>query len=229
MPKFKILVADDDPKIVDLVRMYLERDGYGVLIARDGLAALDMARQKNPDLIVLDLLLPKMEGLDVCRILQAEVDIPIIMLTARSTEVDKLVGLELGADDYVTKPFSPRELVARVRAVLRRAGKTATPDPVTLTFGELVIDSRSHEVLLHGAEVSLTPTEFKLLEVLAGEPGRVFTRMNLLEMVFGHDLDNFERTVDVHVKNLRKKIEADPKNPFYIQTVYGIGYKFIGG
>ena len=226
MTKRKILVVDDDHKIVDIVRLYLEKDGYRVLVAYDGLEALELARQKQPDLIVLDLMLPGMDGLDVCRILRTETEVPIIMLTARTTEEDKLVGLELGADDYVTKPFSPRELVARVRTVLRRVGKEAPQGPAELRFADLLIDRRSHEVRVRGELVPLTPTEFKLLEVLAGEPGRAFTRLELLDRVFGYDFEGFERTVDVHVKNLRKKIEQDPTQPTYVKTVYGVGYKF---
>ena len=226
MYKRKILVVDDDRKIVELVRLYLEKDGYRVLVAYDGLEALELARRKRPDLIVLDLLLPELDGLDVCRILQAESEVPIIMLTAKTTEEDKLVGLELGADDYVTKPFSPRELVARVRTVLRRVGQEARQGLTEIRFADLVIDRRSHEVRVRGEVVPLTPTEFRLLEVLAGEPGRAFTRLELLDRVFGYDFEGFERTVDVHVKNLRKKIEPDPKQPTYVKTVYGVGYKF---
>jgi two-component system alkaline phosphatase synthesis response regulator PhoP len=226
MTKCKILVVDDDRHIVDLVQLYLERDGYQVLVAYDGLEALKLARQRRPDLIVLDLLLPEVDGLDVCRILQTESDVPIIMLTAKTTEEDKLIGLELGADDYVTKPFSPRELVARVRAVLRRVGQEAPQGPTEIRFADLVIDRRSHEVRVRGEVVSLTPTEFRLLEVLAREPGRAFTRLELLDRVFGYDFEGFERTIDVHVKNLRKKIERDPRQPIYVQTVYGVGYKF---
>jgi two-component system alkaline phosphatase synthesis response regulator PhoP len=211
MTKRRILVVDDDHKIVDLVRLYLERDGYRVFVAYDGLKALELARQKKPDLIVLDLLLP---------------EVPIIMLTAKTTESDKLIGLELGADDYVTKPFSPRELVARVRTVLRRVGKQAPQGPSELRFDNLVIDRRSHEVQVRGEAVNLTPTEFKLLEVLARDPGRAFSRLELLDLAFGYDFEGFERTVDVHVKNLRKKIEPDPKHPVYIKTVYGVGYRF---
>jgi two-component system alkaline phosphatase synthesis response regulator PhoP len=226
MTKYKILVVDDDRNIVDLVRLYLERDGYQVFVAYDGLEALKLARQRRPDLIVLDLLLPEVDGLDVCRILQTESEVPIIMLTAKTTEEDKLIGLELGADDYVTKPFSPRELVARVRAVLRRVGQEAPQGPTEMHFGDLVIDRRSHEVRVRDEVVNLTPTEFRLLEVLAGEPGRAFTRLELLDRVFGYDFEGFERTIDVHVKNLRKKIEQDPRQPIYVQTVYGVGYKF---
>jgi two-component system alkaline phosphatase synthesis response regulator PhoP len=226
MNKRKILVVDDERKIVELVRLYLEKDGYRVLVATDGLDGLELARQKRPDLILLDLMLPGMDGLDVCRILQAESDVPIIMLTARTTDEDKLIGLGLGADDYVTKPFNPREVVARVRAVLRRVGKEAARGPTEMRFAGLVIDRRRREVRVRGEVANLTPTEFRLLEVLAGEPGRAFTRLELLDRVFGFDFEGFERTVDVHVKNLRKKIEPDPRQPTYVKTVYGVGYKF---
>jgi DNA-binding response OmpR family regulator len=226
MTKSKILIVDDDRKIVDLVRLYLERDGYRVFVAYDGLRALELARKRRPDLIVLDLLLPEVDGLDVCRILQNEAKTPIIMLTAKTTEADKLIGLDLGADDYVTKPFSPRELVARVRAVLRRVGEEAPQGPPEMRFADLVINRRRHEVRVRGELVDLTPTEFRLLEVLAAEPGRAFTRLELLDRVFGYDFEGFERTVDVHVKNLRKKIELAPKQPVYVKTVYGVGYKF---
>ena len=226
MTKRKILVVDDEQKIVELVRLYLEKDGYRVLVAYDGLKGLELARQKRPDLIVLDLMLPGMDGLDVCRILQTESEVPIIMLTARTTDEDKLVGLELGADDYITKPFNPREVVARVRAVLRRVGREAPQGPPEMRFADLVIDRRCHEVRVGGEIVNLTPTEFRLLEVLAGDPGRAFTRLELLDRVFGYDFEGFERTVDVHVKNLRKKIDSDPNQPTYVQTVYGVGYKF---
>ena len=228
--KAKILVVDDDRKIVELVRLYLEKDGYRVLVAYDGLKALELARQRRPDLIVLDLMLPQLDGLDVCRILRGEGNkVPIIMLTAKTTEEDKLVGLDLGADDYVTKPFSPRELVARVRAVLRRLREEEEyKGPSEVRFGDLVVDFVRHEVWVRGEPVHLTPTEFRLLEVLIKEPGRAFSRLELLDRVFGYDFEGFERTIDVHVKNLRRKIEPDRKNPTYIKTVYGVGYKFAG-
>ena len=221
----KILIVDDDRKTAELIRMYLEREGYGALLAHDGRQALDLARQRAPDLIVLDLMLPVVEGLDVCRILRAESQVPIIMLTARTTEDDKLLGLDLGADDYVTKPFSPRELVARVRAVLRRGGPAQRSEPAA-RYGDLVVDFVSRSVRLRGAPVHLTPKEFKLLELLAKHPGRAFSRLELLEQVFGYDYDGLERTVDVHLMNLRKKIERDPAQPSYVLTVYGHGYKF---
>jgi DNA-binding response OmpR family regulator len=222
----KILVVDDDRKTAELIRIYLERDGYQALIAHDGRQALDLARQRRPDLIVLDLMLPMVDGLDVCRILRADSQVPIIMLTAKTTEDDKLLGLDLGADDYITKPFSPRELVARVRAVLRRSGAAEASEPATAHFADLAVDFVSHTARLRGVPLHLTPKEFKLLETLVKQPGRAFSRQELLEQVFGYDYEGLERTVDVHVMNLRKKIEHDPAQPFYILTVYGLGYKF---
>ncbi len=224
----KILIVDDDRKMVELIRLYLERDGYRVLPAYDGRQALDLARQKAPDLIVLDLMLPVVDGLDVCRILRAESKVPIIMLTARTTEDDKLLGLDLGADDYVTKPFSPRELVARVRAILRRVSVEEV-GPLQVRFGALLVDFRCHEARLGDTPLHLTPKEFKLLEIFTREPGRAFSRIELLEKVFGFGYEGLERTVDVHVMNLRKKIEPDAAQPTFIQTVYGMGYKFTGG
>ena len=222
----KILVVEDDRKTAELVRMYLERDGHQVIAAHDGRQALDLARQRRPDLIVLDLMLPGVDGLDVCRILRAESKVAIIMLTARTTEEDTLLGLDLGADDYVAKPFSPSVLAARVRTVLRRVTADGERPPVELRYGELAIDTAGHEVRLRGTPLRLTPKEFRLLETLAREPGRAFSRLELLELVFGFDYEGLDRTVDVHVMNLRKKIEADPAQPAYIQTVYGVGYKF---
>ena len=228
MANYTVLVVDDDRKIVELVQLYLEKDGYRVLIAHDGLQALELARRKRPDLIVLDLLLPDLDGLDVCRILQAESKIPIIMLTARTTEDDRLTGLDIGADDYITKPFSPRELMARVRAVLRRTNDRVAAGAPEMRFGDLVIDRRGHEVRVEDQVVDLTPTEFRLLEAMAEQPGRTFSRLDLLDRVFGYDFEGFERNVDVHVKNLRKKIEPNPRRPSFIQTVYGVGYKLSG-
>jgi DNA-binding response OmpR family regulator len=222
----RILIVDDDRKTTELIRLYLERDGYQALLAHDGRQALELARQKRPDLIVLDLMLPTVDGLDVCRILRAESRTPIIMLTARTTEDDKLLGLDLGADDYVTKPFSPRELLARVRAVLRRAAEAHEPGPSAVRVGELMVDFAGHTVRLAGAPLRLTPKEFKLLETLVREPGRAFSRLELLERVFGYDYEGLERTIDVHMMNLRKKIERDPTQPVYLLTVYGVGYKF---
>jgi DNA-binding response OmpR family regulator len=223
----RILVVDDDKKIVELVSLYLRRDGYGVLTAYDGREALDLARLKQPDLIVLDLLLPELDGKDVCRLLRAESSVPIIMLTARSTDDDKLSGLDLGADDYVTKPFNPRELVARIRAVLRRANPDAEL-PEDMHFGDLLISFVRHEVVARDAVVNLTPTEFRLLEAMAREPGRAFSRAELLDRAFGYDYEGLERTVDVHIMNLRRKIEADAGRPRYVVTVPGVGYRFEG-
>ncbi|HET8842665.1 MAG TPA: response regulator transcription factor [Ktedonobacteraceae bacterium] len=223
--KRKILVVDDDRKTVDLIRLYLEREQHQVLVAYDGREALELARQRAPSLIILDWMLPKVDGLDICRILRVESQVPIIMLTARSTEEDKLLGLDLGADDYVTKPFSPRELVARVRVVLRRSFQEEELAP-PLQVGDLYIDFAAHEVRHADEPVRLTPKEFKLLETLAREPGRAFSRSELVNRVFGLEYEGFERTIDVHLMNLRKKIEADPNHPLYLLTVYGVGYKF---
>jgi DNA-binding response OmpR family regulator len=224
--QYTILVVDDDKKTVDLIRSYLEKEKYSVLVAYDGLEALELVRQKSPGLIILDWMLPKLNGLDVCRILRAELDLPIILLTAKSTEDEKLLGLNLGADDYLTKPFSPRELLARVRVVLRRTNqKVERERRPPLHLGELVIDFAAHEAILHGNIVHLTPKEFKLLETLAREPGRAFSRAELVALVFGINYEGFERTIDVHLMNLRKKIEPLPDQPIYVQTVYGVGYK----
>ncbi len=220
----RVLIAEDDREIVKVVRAYLERAGFNVLTAYDGREALLMARQERPDLVILDLMLPEMDGLDVCRHLRRESDIPIIMLTARVEEADKLVGLELGADDYITKPFSPRELVARVRAVLRRAERPSEPEIISV--GEVTIDKGRHMVKVGGREVELTPTEFDLLTGLMRHPGRVFTRLQLLEMVQGGAYEGYERNIDVHIKNLRRKIEPQPHEPRYILTVHGVGYRF---
>jgi DNA-binding response OmpR family regulator len=222
----RILIVDDDPKTAELIRLYLERDGYQTLVANDGRLALELARQRHPDLIVLDLMLPSVDGLDICRILRFESSIPIIMVTARTTEDDKLLGLDLGADDYISKPFSPRELLARIRAVLRRVGNTVSKEPSSVQVGELEVDFLSYSVRLRGQAVRLTPKEFKLLEILIRAPGRAFSRLDLLEQVFGFDYEGLERTVDVHIMNLRKKIERNPAQPYYIHTVYGVGYKF---
>lgn len=222
----RVLVADDDVKTVELVKLYLNRDGYKVLVAYDGVEALRLAREAHPDLIVLDLMLPKCDGLEVCRILRSESDVPIIMLTARTTEEDKLAGLNLGADDYVTKPFSPKELAARVRAVLRRLPEEALQrGPAEIKYGELTLNFLKREASLGGRPLRLTPIEFKLLGVLVREPERVFSRGQLIEKVLGYDFDGFDRTIDVHILNLRRKLEPDPSHPRYIKTVYGAGYK----
>ncbi len=223
----KVLVVDDDVKTVELVRLYLDRDGYQVLIAYNGVEALRLAHENYPDLIVLDLMLPDIDGLEVCRTLRHESDVPIIMLTARTTDQDKLTGLDIGADDYMTKPFSPKELVARVRAVLRRLPGERGPEEVR--SGELSMNFTTHEAWFAGRSLNLTSIEFKLLGVLAKEPGRVFSRANLIEEALGYDFEGFDRTIDVHILNLRRKLELDPTHPKYIKTIYGVGYKFVGG
>jgi two-component system alkaline phosphatase synthesis response regulator PhoP len=218
-----ILIVDDEPKIIQLVRDYLERAGFRVIIARDGREALMRARTDHPDLIVLDLGLPGLDGLDVTRSLRRDSSIPIIMLTARDDETDKVIGLELGADDYVTKPFSPRELVARVRAVLRRhEGDTAA---AVLRAGDLVLDLPRLRAEVAGRRVELTATEFTLLAALARHPGRVFTRSQLLDAIHGVAFESYDRAIDAHVKNIRRKIEPDPHLPHFLLTVYGVGYR----
>jgi DNA-binding response OmpR family regulator len=219
----RILVVDDEPKIVQLVRDYLERAGFAVSTARDGNEALMRARQERPDLIVLDLGLPQLDGLEVTRRLRRDSGVPIIMLTARHEETDKVVGLELGADDYVTKPFSPRELAARVRAVLRRQSRDAEGD--VLHAGDLTLDIPRLRTEVSGRQVSLTATEFQLLAALARQPGRVFTRAQLLDAIHGVAFDSYERAIDAHVKNIRRKVEPDPRTPRYLLTVYGVGYR----
>lgn len=225
-----ILVADDDKKTVDLVQTYLRREGYRTLAAYDGNEALTLVREQRPALIVLDVMLPGVDGLAVCRTLREEGDqTPVIMLTARSLEEDKTTGLDLGADDYVTKPFSLRELVSRVRAVLRRASDNAMAGPAApavLHSGDLVLDIQRHEVTVGGRPATLTPREFSLLRVLMEQPGRAFTRRQLLDLAFGYDYDGLERTADAHIMNLRRKIEPDPARPKYVLTVPGVGYKF---
>lgn len=222
----KILVVDDEVKIVRTVRAYLEQAGFTVLTANDGQTALAIFRHDHPALVILDLGLPRLDGLDVTRAIRRESETPIIMLTARVDESDRLVGLELGADDYVVKPFSPKELVARVRAVLRRAGGQKEPTVVPIAAGDLTIDPARRSVRVGEQAIELTTTEFDLLWVLAESPGRVFTRLELLDRVQGDAYEGYERTIDVHIKNLRKKLEVVPQKPQYIQTVYGVGYKF---
>jgi DNA-binding response OmpR family regulator len=220
-----ILVVDDEPQIVRFVRAYLEDAGYRVVTAGDGQQALFVARHEKPDLVILDLMMPGMDGWDFIRRYRQERDTPVIVLTARIEETDQVLGLELGADDYVSKPFSPRALVARVRAVLRRAqGGPSLPD--VLRGGDVVLDREAHQVTICGQGVDLTPTEFDLLDVLMTTPGRVFTRAELIDRVLGDEADVFERTIDAHVKNLRQKIEPHPSRPCAILTVRGAGYKF---
>ncbi len=223
----RVLVVDDDVKTVELVKLYLNRDGYRVLTAYDGVEALRLAREGHPDLIVLDLMLPGIDGLEVCHILRGESDVPIIMLTAKTTDQDKLAGLNLGADDYVTKPFSPRELAARVRAVLRRL--PGERGPAEIKHGELTVNFGKYEASLAGRPLNLTPAEFKLLGVLVKEPGRVFSRGQLIEKAFGYDFEGFDRTIDVHILNLRRKLKSGIKHSINIKTVYGAGYKLVTG
>jgi DNA-binding response OmpR family regulator len=220
----RILVADDDPKHAQLIRLYLEREGHQVLTVGDGRAALDQARARRPDVVILDIMMPLVDGLDVCRILRAESDEAILLVTARSSENDMLLGLDIGADDYLSKPVSPRELTARVRVLLRRTRSSGQQSAI-LRVGGLEVDSGRFEVRVDGVPVNLTAKEFGIVELLAGEPGRVFTRGQIIDKTFGFEHDVSERTVDAHVVNLRRKIEADPAEPRYVQTVYGRGYR----
>jgi len=221
----KILVVDDEPEIVRVLRGYLEQSNYTVIAAYSGPEALRRARTESPDLVLLDIMLPGMDGIDVCKALRQSSNVPIIMLTARVEETDRVLGLELGADDYVTKPFSPREVVARVRAVLRRTRGEPGPSQELFTVGDLQLDGGRHMVTRGGAPVELTPSEFEILRALMAAPGRVFSRLQLLEAAQGEAYEGYERTVDTHIKNLRRKIEPDPPNPTYILTVHGVGYK----
>ncbi len=220
-----ILLVEDEPKIVQIARDYLEHAGFNILTASDGKSALAIWRAAKPDLLVLDLGLPNVDGLDVTRMVRKESNTPIIMLTARSEESDKLVGLELGADDYMVKPFSPKELVARVRAVLRRM-ENATQGSEIVRAGNVLLDTPRMRVTIDGRVVDVTPTEFQLLLALARQPGRIFTRAQLLDAVRGVAFESYERAIDAHIKNLRRKIEPDPREPRYVLTVYGMGYKF---
>jgi DNA-binding response OmpR family regulator len=221
----RVLVAEDDVKQANLLRVYLTREGHRVLVVGDGRAALDRCRAFRPDLVVLDVMMPLVNGFDVCRILRGESDVPILLLTARSTEDELLLGLDIGADDYLTKPYSPRELTARARALLRRAGRVAADDVAVLSVGDLRLDTGRFEVRQGERLVNLTAKEFGILQVLAAEPGRVFTRAQIIDRAFGFDHYVEHRTVDAHVMNLRRKIERDPTKPIYVQTVYGRGYR----
>ena len=222
-----VLIVEDDPNTVKLVGLYLGRDGHKVLSAADGLEGLRLAREARPDLVVLDLMLPGMSGMEVCRILREESEVPIVMLTARVEEEDRLAGLDMGADDYVTKPFSPRELASRVRAVLRRTARDALErGPEKLVHDDITVNLRRRVVDVGTDQVRLTPTEFRFLVLLIREPGRTFTREQIIDRVFGYDFDGFDRTVDAHVSNLRRKLESSPEKPNYIHTIYGVGYRF---
>ena len=224
---YRILVVEDDSDTSQLVRLYLARDGHEVLTASDGLTGLAMAREESPDLILLDLMLPGLDGIEICRELRSYSNVPIIMVTARVEEDDRLVGLDLGADDYVTKPFSPRELAARVRAVLRRTAHEA-PDraPAVLERSRVFLDFSKRQVRVEGIPVTLTRTEFDILAVLMRSPGRVFSREEIIDRVFGDEFDGFDRTIDTHVSNLRRKLHVKPDGPRYISTTYGVGYRF---
>ena len=225
-----ILVVEDDRKIAKVVKVYLEGEGFRVFTAEKGKDALDIAMKEPPSLVILDLMLPDMSGEEVCQELKEIGDIPVIMLTAKSAESERVAGFALGADDYVVKPFSPKELVARVKAVMKRSKKKDADisGPISFDKGILIIDNRSYEVKKEGSPLTLTPTEFKILLVLAGSPGRVFTRGELVEHALGYQFEGYERSIDAHIKNIRQKIEDDPKNPSFINTVYGVGYKFTG-
>lgn len=218
-----VLIAEDDRKISELLRAYLAQEGYRVLTSFDGMETLEMMRN-YPDLVILDVMMPGLDGFSVCRSIRRFSDVPILLLTARDEELDKLTGLDAGADDYVTKPFSPREVMARVKALLRRSQGKLVASPVQ-TLGDLEIDPVRHAVSINGRHIALTPTEFNLLAALVSHPGRVFTRLQLIEIAQGEAFEGYERTIDAHIKNLRRKIEADPKNPRYIITVFGVGYK----
>ncbi len=223
--KGRVVLAEDDPNQAKIVKLYLEREGHSVVIADNGLAALEEVRRREPDILILDVMMPKLDGHDVCRILRQESNVPILLLTARAAEDDVLIGLDLGADDYVTKPYRPRELMARVRALLRRAGKMEESAEATIRHGELEIDPARRTVTVAGTQVELTTAEFDVLLTLVASPGLVFTRLQLLETVMGFDYRGMERTVDAHVKNLRRKLSDDARNPRYIATVVGVGYK----
>jgi DNA-binding response OmpR family regulator len=220
-----IMLVDDEPRLVSLVEAYLTQEGFRVVTAGDGRQALFLARQEKPDLIVLDIMMPEMDGYDFMRLHRKEQETPIILLTARVEDDDKVLGLELGADDYLTKPFRPRELVARIRAVLRRMGQVR-PSAQVLRAGDISVDRETHTVQVADRYVDLTPSEFDLLATLMSFPGRAYSRLELLDRIQGVAYEGYERTIDVHVKNLRAKIEAEPRTPRYIQTVYGVGYRF---
>ena len=229
--KERVLVIDDEPSVHDVARGYLEREGFQVLGAINGRDGLAMARDMNPSLIVLDRMLPDLTGEQVCAAVRTESDVPILMLSARAGEVERVRGLDLGADDYVTKPFSPRELVARVRALMRRAAgppETVAPqpkEPLSFDAGRMLIDEERHELTIDGERVNVTPSEWRLLVALADSPGRVYSRFELINRVQGYEYEGYERTIDAHVKNLRRKIEPDPGRPTYVETVHGVGYR----
>lgn len=222
-----VLIIDDDSKLTQLVQTYFLKEKFSTYIGHDGFQALQLVQEKKPDIIILDLMLPGMDGWEVCRQIRKESDVPILMLTARDEENDRLIGLEMGADDYVTKPFSPREVVARAKAILRRTHKGSAKDG-QIKVGDLTIDRERHLVLMQSEQLDLTPTEFKIIELLAANQGRVFSRLQIIEQVQGYSFDGYERTVDAHIKNLRRKLASSSRNSQPIQTVYGIGYKITG-
>lgn len=227
MAQYSVLIVDDDVKLVQLLKTYFDKEGFITYTANNGLDALQDVREKKPDIVILDLMLPGLDGWDVCRRIRRDNDVPIIMLTARDEESDRLIGLEIGADDYVSKPFSPKEVVARVKAILRRTHK-AVVQKEPIKAGGLTIDLERHRVMNGNQPVDLTPTEFKLLELLAGNAGKVFSRLQIVEQTQGYTFEGYERTIDAHIKNLRRKLETNHKDPQCIVTVYGIGYKFAG-
>ncbi|MEV7045048.1 response regulator transcription factor [Amycolatopsis sp. NPDC051061] len=224
-----VLVAEDDVKQAELLRRYLRHEAHSVLVVHDGREAVDQAKLRQPDLLVLDVMMPGIDGFDVVRALRRDSDVPVLVVTARSTAEDKLTGFDLGADDYVTKPYDPRELMARVRSLLRRAGPAGHRSVLPLCIGALVLDQVRHTVRVHGRPIDCTPAEFRILEALLAEPGRVLSRRQLLNRAHGEDTFVTERTADTHLKNLRRKIEADPRRPQYLHTVYGVGYKIADG
>lgn len=225
MAKYSVLLVDDDEKLVQLLKTYFEKEGFITYAAYDGLQAIQLVREKKPSIMVLDIMLPEMDGWDVCRKIRRENEVPIIMLTAREEESDRLIGLEIGADDYVTKPFSPKEVVARAKVILRRMNQEFVKK-VPLQVGNIYIDLERHQVSQNGEMIELTATEFKILELFVTHAGRVFTRLQIVEQTQGDSFEGYDRTIDVHIKNLRRKLEANTKEPRYILTIYGVGYKF---
>ncbi|WP_196599871.1 response regulator transcription factor [Pectinatus frisingensis] len=225
MIKHSVLLVDDDEKLVQLLKTYFEKDGFLTYAAYDGLQAIQLVKGKKPSIVVLDIMLPEIDGWEVCRQIRKDNEVPIIMLTARDEESDRLIGLEIGADDYVTKPFSPKEVVARAKVVLRRMNMTLL-QKIPLQIGNISIDFERHQVSKDGEIIELTATEFKILALLVTNAGRIFTRLQIVEQMQGNSFEGYDRTIDVHIKNLRRKIEDNPREPRYILTVYGVGYKF---
>ena len=228
MAQYKVVIVDDDEKLTKLLETYFKKDGFVTYAAHDGDRAIQLIREVKPDIIILDLMLPGIDGWEICRRVRREGDIPILMLTARDEEMDRLIGLEMGADDYVIKPFSPREVVARAKVILRRTKKIADKPVSIIKAGSLIIDTEKHEVRRKGELLDITPTEFKILELLATNPGRVYSRYHIVEQIQEFAFEGYERTIDAHIKNVRRKIEENPKEPQHIVTVYGVGYKFAG-